>query len=461
MRRFLVLAVLALFAKGAMAEETVMRFGRFGKVTIYRNTPYPAHAVLFVSGDGGWNLGVVDMAHDLAAMDAMVVGIDITHYLKQLRTSKEKCSYPASDFEELSQYVQKELGFPTYIPPVLVGYSSGATLVYAILAQAPPTTFKGAISMGFCPDLPLNKPLCRGQGLQQEPLPNGKGYQFPPVQHLEAPWVAFQGVIDQVCDDKAVEAYVKQVPHGDMILLPKVGHGFSVTKNWLPQFQETFKRIVAKDDSTPPSLHQSTKDLPLIEVAAAQPERDFFAVVVSGDGGWAGIDRQIAKTLGKDGVPVVGLNSLKYFWKKRTPEEASKDLERILRHYFSAWGKQSVVLVGYSRGADVLPFMANRLPKELLEKTAIIALLGLEASVDFEIHPGDLLNLGSKNTKPTRPEIDVLKGQKILCFYGEDENDSLCRNLPAELAEAIRMKGGHHFGGDYQKIAEEVLRRVR
>ena len=135
-------------AAAAPAGET-LTYGRFGKVALYRQTPHPHHVVLFFSGDGGWNLGVVDMAETLAKMDALVVGINLPHYLAALAASKETCSYPASDAELLSKYVQKKLDFPTYTPPVLVGYSSGATLVYALLVEAPPNTFKGSISMGF------------------------------------------------------------------------------------------------------------------------------------------------------------------------------------------------------------------------------------------------------------------------------------------------------------------------
>ena len=157
---FLVLA-LALLATNLFARsEDSLRFGRFGKVMLYRQSPTPSHVVLFVSGDGGWNLGVVDMARELASLDALVVGIDIIHYLKQLESSTAKCSYPAADFEALSQFVQKQFNYASYVTPVLVGYSSGATLVYATLVQAPTTTFRGAISLGFCPDLPLTKNFC-------------------------------------------------------------------------------------------------------------------------------------------------------------------------------------------------------------------------------------------------------------------------------------------------------------
>jgi type IV secretory pathway VirJ component len=102
---------------GLRGEEATIQFGRFGKIALYQLSAHPAHVVLFVSGDGGWNLGVVDMARELAALNALVVGVDITYYLKQLERSSEPCVYPAADFELLSKYVQKKLGFPQYITP--------------------------------------------------------------------------------------------------------------------------------------------------------------------------------------------------------------------------------------------------------------------------------------------------------------------------------------------------------
>ena len=95
----------------------------FGKVWIYRTAPHPQQVVLFVSGDGGWNLGVVQMARTIAEQGAVVVGIDIIHYLKYLESTKEQCYYPAGDLETLSKTVQQHLGIPDYIVPVLIGYS--------------------------------------------------------------------------------------------------------------------------------------------------------------------------------------------------------------------------------------------------------------------------------------------------------------------------------------------------
>jgi len=417
---------------------------------------------MFVSGDGGWNLGVVDMARELVALNALVVGVDITYYLKQLGRSSEHCVYPAADFELLSKYVQKKLGFPQYIAPVLIGYSSGATLAYAALVQAPANTFLGAISLGFCPDLPLSKVLCRGSGLEWTKGPRGKGYSFLPATHLEVPWVAFQGTIDRVCDAEKTKAYVKQVNKGKIVMLPKVGHGFSVPKNWLPQFKKEFALLVAQGPVEPiQSAAGQLADLPLIEVAGRDPASDRMAVFWSGDGGWADLDKEISADLAVHGVAVVGVNSLKYFWTGRTPEQTAKDLERIMRHYTALWKKEKVVLIGYSQGADVLPFAANRLNKELKRRVELIALLGPGLQADFEFHLSNWLGLRSKTALRIMPEIRQLGRTRLLCIYGEQEKESLCPDLHGSNFKKIALSGAHHFGGNYAQIAEAILNELK
>jgi type IV secretory pathway VirJ component len=455
----LILLVWASTALSAVPDET-LRFGRFGAVTVYRQTPHPAQVVLFVSGDGGWNQGVVDMAKEIATLNALVVGIDITHYLTALRTGAEACSYPAADFEALSQFVQKTLAFPTYVPPVLVGYSSGATLVYATLVQAPPGTFRGAISLGFCPDLPLTKPFCRGHGLEWTPGPKGKGYSFSPAATLQNPWIALQGTTDQVCDPATTESYVRQVGSSQLVMLPKVGHGFSVERNWLPQLKEVFTSLVATGVSTltPTPVDVAVQDLSLVEVPAQGSNSDTLAVILSGDGGWVGIDREVGRLLAERGIPVVGLNSLQYFWTRRTPDGASADLERILRHYFTTWRKEKALLIGYSLGADVLPFMTNRLPHDLLSRVRVVALLGPEPTVDFEFHVTDWLGvIPHSSALPVQPEVEKLKGLTLLCLYGTDEKDSLCRRLDPKVVTVAPLAGGHHFGDNYQAIVDAIL----
>jgi type IV secretory pathway VirJ component len=400
------------------------------------------------------------MARELASLDALVVGVDIVHYLKNLESQSGGCSYPAADLEMLSKFVQKNFDYPRYVNPVLVGYSSGATLVYAVLAQSPQNTFRGAISMGFCPDLLLPKPLCRGSGLKWEKGPKNIGFIFSPAMHLHEPWIALQGTIDEVCDPKVTEGFVRHVNTGRLVLLPKVGHGFSVPRNWMPQFKAEFQHLVANSEDKAPPSRAGLQDLPLVEVLASMPSRDVLAVILSGDGGWAGIDREIADVLAKKNIPVVGVNSLRYFWQSKTPENAAADLERILKAYMALWNKDKVVLIGYSLGADVLPFMANRLPPELLSRVVLITLLGPDTEVDFEFHLTDWLGGRSRNSKQVLPEVAKLEGKRLLCVYGEEERESLCRQLSGSQTRVVSFKGAHHFGGNYEAITNIILNEI-
>jgi type IV secretory pathway VirJ component len=450
-----------------------LTYGRFGKVYIYRRTPHPRHVALFFSGDGGWNLGVVDMAKILADQDTLVVGISVPYYVAKLNAAKESCTSAAVDLELLSKYVQKTLGLPDYEPPVLVGYSSGATLAYAALVQAPPSTFQGAISMGFCPDLNLLHPFCPGHGIASDPDPNPKvkGIIFRPATTLEQPWIAFQGTIDQVCAKDDVVKYAARVKGSELVLLPDVGHGFSKTYKWAPQFRQAFRKIVKADTARPAAAGSpsppnakgipAVNDLPLIEVPAKGQGGRTLAVILSGDGGWAGIDKDVSQALAAKGIPVVGWNSLQYFWTARKPDAAARDLERIIRHYLAAWDKQEVLLIGYSFGADVLPFFVNRLPAGLLEKVRLLALLGPSETADFEFHVTDWLGGGGKG-QPVLPEVKKLGGHPpVLCLYGSKENDSICPRVPAAVGKAQVLPGAHHFGGDYDALAALILKAAQ
>lgn len=459
-----VLSILLFASKNSSAAETELNYGRFGKVTLYQQGEHPSHVVLFISGDGGWNLGVIDMAKEIASVDALVVGIDIIHYLKALGASSEECSYPAADFESLSKFVQKKLDFPFYIQPVLIGYSSGATLAYAVLVQAPPNTFRGAISLGFCPDLPLSRPMCKGYGLEWKRGPHGKGYNFLPAKDLRSPWIVFQGEIDQVCFARDTKDYVRQVKNGEIVLLPKVGHGYSVQRNWMPQFRKAFLDMVKKNEPVPTIVEGEVKDLPLIEVRAKDENKQYMAFIITGDGGWASIDRELGEIFAGKGVSVVGFNSLQYFWTRRTPESTARDMERMIRHYLKAWKKEYAVFIGYSLGADVLPFVLNRMSPEVVGRLRMAVLIGPGYRADFEFHLSEWLGEApSDESLPVLPEVEKLGKRKIkiLCFLGEEEKDSLCRELKGDLAKVIRIEGGHHFGGNTEVIAESILSEMK
>jgi type IV secretory pathway VirJ component len=195
--------------------ELKITYGPFGEVTVYRPAGPVKSVALFVSGDGGWNLGVVDMARHLLEQDAAVVGIDIRRYRQAVNTPGAGCKSFAVDFEGLAHEAERRLKLADYLLPVLVGYSSGATLVYATIVEAPKGTFAGALSLGFCPDLDVTQKICKGSGLAYElqyakgPAPAPvKGVLFSAAKSNVTPWIAFQGDADQVCSPEGTRAFV-------------------------------------------------------------------------------------------------------------------------------------------------------------------------------------------------------------------------------------------------------------
>jgi len=455
--------------RGATAAPTeVFSYGRFGTVSIYRGHGVPHDAVLFVSGDGGWNLGVISMAQRLADKGAVVAGIDIRHYLAQLEKAPQKCVSPVVDFENLSRYLQSRLGLKNYLQPTLVGYSSGATLVYATLAEAPDGLFKGALSIGFCPDLDLKKPVCKGSGIEASPRLNSKGelqgVNFLPARQLPGKWISLQGENDQVCPAPLTQNFIAAVPGSEIVMLPKVGHGYSVEKNWMPQYEAAYGRLTSpQPDAQPPVLPAPVADLPLTVVPSAGggggSSGSWFGVFLTGDGGWVGLDKGVSAELARHDIPIIGWDSLKYFWSPRTPEGASKDLDRVLRHFSRQLGKSHALLIGYSQGADTMPFMVNRLPAATREMVGLTTLLGISDSAVFEFHVANWLGTPSGGL-PTAPELERWSGSPYLCLYGQDDADSACKQLTGHDGISLEMRGGHHFGGEYSEIAEQILSRL-
>lgn len=422
----------------AQPAPVMLRYGPFGEVAVYPPAGKANSIALFISGDGGWNLGVVGMARHLTDMHAIVAGLDIRRYLRNADTAQGQCRNLAAYFEGLAHALQRHLALDDYLTPVLVGYSSGATLAYATAVQAPKGTFGGALSLGFCPDLALARPPCRIGALEytfaHPQAPAQAQTQAPATSIVLAaarrnatPWIAFQGDIDQVCDAGKTRQFVAGTGNAGLVWLPKVGHGFSVERNWLPQFRAAYARLTAPGKpraATAPALG----DLPLTAVpatAGATPAtQDLFAVLLSGDGGWAGLDQDVAATLAALGIPVVGFDSLRYFWRARTPEAAARDLARIVRGYGAAWRRPRALLIGYSLGADVLPFLYTRLPADVRAAVRSVTLIGPGKTASFEFHVADWLDASAMRAMPVMPEIARIGDASILCIHGVEEADS-------------------------------------
>ncbi|WKN23809.1 virulence factor family protein [Azotobacter vinelandii] len=214
--------------------------------------------------------------------------------------------------------------------------------------------------------------------------------------------------------------------------------------------------------------------LPLVEVPAtgvpatgvpatgapAAGAGDTVAIFYSGDGGWRDLDRDVAAELAKRGYPVVGVDCLRYFWNRKSPEQAAADLARILRTYRERWGARRFALIGFSFGADVLPAIYNRLDASDQASVDSLLLLALARSGSFEIQVQGWLGAAGQDA-PTAPEMARLPAAKVLCVYGTEEAAESGCTQPQSPGEKLALPGGHHYDHDYPALSERLIAAIR
>jgi type IV secretory pathway VirJ component len=202
-------------------------------------------------------------------------------------------------------------------------------------------------------------------------------------------------------------------------------------------------------------------DLPVVEHLgnASEHAAKLFVVIFSGDGGFSSLTRQLTAALNAAGYPVIGWNTLKYFWRAKTPAQAGADLDRVIRFYSTRLHADAVILAGYSMGGDVLPALTNRLSDPARRRVRSIVLLAPGRATAFEFHLTGWLNRIPDDAVPIKPEVvSLLSHTSVVCVYGADEADtSLCTELGDTAATCIELPGAHHFDGNYRELAELVL----
>ncbi len=404
-------------------RPVVRNEGRLGAVRIFMPRASGAGLVVVFSDQAGWTPALGDVARRLAARGAIVVGVDLPSYLDGLRRSADGCHYVVAELEDLSHRLERERGFGAYYSPVLAGVGAGAALAYAALAQAPAATIRGAVGVDPAPALATRVPLCPGAPATRDPA---GGFRYGTGTALPAPW--------------------------------HVGTGSG--PDTVPSLVELVTPLLAAPPGKDP-ITAALPDLPLV-VLPASADGTLAAIVYSGDGGWRDLDKTIGETLAARGVPVVGVDSLRYFWHAKSPDRVAADLAAIMAAARSAWGEVRFVLVGYSFGAGVLPFAVNRLPPADRARVVEVALLGLEPRAPFEIAVSGILGRAPSGDAPlVLPEIRRLDPRLLQCFYGEQETVTLCRDPALSQAELIHTAGSHHFDGNYVGLAERILAGAR
>jgi type IV secretory pathway VirJ component len=398
--------------------------------------------VVLISDAAGWGANENSEAEQLANDGTIVIGIDFPSYIASLKKDDGDCVYMVSDIEALSQQVQRKAANSHFRHPIVAGIGEGGALALAIAAQSPPATIGETLAVDPRGGIPLTKQLCTPAtkvtigdrmiyGLTDGPLPD-------PIT------VIFTK--NAMVDGRDHVAELKKM-HPDIDVSDTPGDARSALS------QALSTHIAAK------LAKQTPLDLP-INILPAQPALNTMAVIYSGDGGWRDIDKQVGMSLQAQGIPVVGIDSLRYFWSARQPSETADDLAKIIAFYRKEWNVEHVILIGYSFGADVLPATYNRLSETDKARIPQMTLLALSHQVDYEVSV--LGWLGAAESEGAGDPVNDLKSidSKIVqCIYGtdEDEGEDACSGLKASGAEIIPIDGGHHFDGDYVELAGRII----
>lgn len=396
--------------------------------------------VVLLSGADGWSDKEDAVARDLVDDKAVVIGIDLKAYLAALAKDDGDCIYMVSDIEALSQQVQRSLKSDAYLPPIVAGVGAGGAMALAIAAQTPAATIGQTLAVDPEEGIALTKQLCtpaekirKGDrmvyGLTDGTLPDPISVVFTPTasddgrNHVAALVEKHADITPEETDD---EAYATLSSH----------------------LTDLIDNEAASDNPF---------GLPLT-VLDTKPTRDTMAVIYSGDGGWRDIDKQVGDVLQQQGVPVVGIDSLRYFWSERDPQATSDDLAKLMDYYRKRWNVRNVLLIGYSFGADILPRTFNLLPPAERARVRQVTLMALSHRVDYKISV--LGWLGASGQGDAGDPIDDIKRidpSLVQCIHGTEEEDDACPDLKGTGVDVVAIEGGHHFDEDYPALTRRVL----
>jgi type IV secretory pathway VirJ component len=400
--------------------------------------------VVLISGGQGWSDNEARSAERLAADGAIVVGVDLPAYYARLEEREGDCLYLVSDIEDLSRQLHRQAGIVDYHAPIVAGIGDGATLALAIAAQTPNSTIFATLAVDPGAVIPLSTVLCTPA--KKASVPGGIIYGLTDGDLPDPVQVLFSNQAEALGRRHAQE--LRQT-HPAVEVSEAPGDPYAVMSQHLSAELRKFDRSA------------SSLNLPIVPIDAV-PRHNAMAIVYSGDGGWRDIDQKLAAYLREDGIPVVGVDALRYFWNEKTPDETAKDLSRIIATYRQRWEVDHVILVGYSFGANVLPATYRLLPQPDRQAVSLISLLAPSHQADFEIDVTGWLGFaGAGRYGDPVEDLREIEPFKIQCIYGLAEEDSACPQVQEiDGAEILPRQGGHHFDGDYRALNRLIVERA-
>jgi len=184
---------------------------------------------------------------------------------------------------------------------------------------------------------------------------------------------------------------------------------------------------------------------------------------ISGDSGFNTFTKNMGKDLHAFGYDVFALNTQSYFWNKKTPEQTSSDIEKYIDQQLKGRQNQKVIIIGFSFGADVTPFVYNRFSSPLKNNIEKVLIIGPSKTNDFKIHLGEYFGQEIKGSLQVIPEINQMKNVPVMLILSDFE----FAHFPykdIKLGNNYKMKyiaGDHHYGGNTQMLANIITSNIK
>jgi type IV secretory pathway VirJ component len=152
----------------------------------------------------------------------------------------------------------------------------------------------------------------------------------------------------------------------------------------------------------------------------------------------------------------LGIDSLRYFARARTPEAAAQRIAGEVRTYEAHHGVRPIVFAGFSFGANIGPFIVHDLPDDVRSQIRLAAFLSPAKRDNLEVSPLSWLGIG---TGPrVWPALSTLSPTPVLCIGGAGIFSDVCpdHSLSPQFT-SVRLEGGHILKGQYDAITALLL----